>query len=105
GRRKAPLSFSAADLAEQVQQLAPLGRRQARRDALFVPRNAAQRARDQRASGARQPQAVRAPVAARAALEQAALFKLVEHTDHGGAVAFGGFGEAALRNAGIGFDV
>src|SRR4029079_19185756 len=101
GRRKAPLSFSAADLAEQVQQLAPLGRRQARRDALFVPRNATQRAREERATGARQPQAVGAAVAALAALEQAALFKLIEHTDHGRAVAFGRFGEAALRHTRI----
>lgn len=85
--------------------MAPLSCGEASGDALLVARDAAQRARQKRAPTARQPQAVGAAVGAAAALDQAARLEMVEHADHGGAVALGGLGQAALRHARVGIDV
>ena len=49
-----------------------------------------------------QLQAVGAPVAAAAALDEPAPLELVEHAHHRGAIEPGGFREPALRHAGIG---
>ena len=68
-------------------------------------RDAAHRAREQAAPGARQPQAVGAPVGSAPALDQRALFQLIEHADHRGAVAPHRLGEAALGHSRVGIDV
>src|SRR5260221_638718 len=100
----APLSFSGRQFFQQHEKLLPLVRAEARGDAPLVCRDRALEPRCQDAAGARQPQAVGAPVAAASALEQAARLECVQHAHHGGALKLHGLRQAALRHAGVGLD-
>src|SRR5258706_2546978 len=92
------------DARQQVEELRAFRGRQSRADASFVDRDRALRAREPRAPGAGEPQAVGATVGAFAALDQAFHLELIEHADHGRAIAVHGVREAAWRDSGMRLD-
>ena len=96
--------FLCRQLFEQLQQLSALGSAKARSDAALVHPDPLLEAVDQGASGAREPQAVRASILASASFHQVARFERVQHADHGRTIDADGLREAALRDAGVGVD-
>src|SRR5205085_11829826 len=89
--------FLLRELGEKGEQLDALGITQARSHTTLVPLDALAQAEREYPARTRQPQAVGAPVAAAAPLDQAALFQQVNDAHHGRAIEAHRLGEPALR--------